>query len=406
MGKTYLIQHVYEAEKGRRIKESGVSEEVAAEEIHSFIQGKRCLIVLDDVWRATKEGNLLTRLGIPTGANSQCKILVSTRSREVCVNLNAKIYEMEGLTDDKSWKLFCAYAFPESEGNRVPEYLEKVARDIEKECVKLPLPIKTTAASLASTTLPMDWHSRLNKLKKREGFIPAGENPWDCLEQLANLCLVEVWENDWYLKKFCKIHDLLLDLAILICRENKCAFSVEEAFAKLKSENTGGGPWCRLLLAKKEIDEHAISKRRPLSPTLVRALSLSSNTKIGSIPKMGLEGSQPPAWISQLRCLQHLEGPFVRMPKGISKLEALRTLRVEWSLSLSMEEDGVLRLEDVGKMSEIEEIAFEVSDESQLKRMEERILEPLVKMRRLKVENEIRGMQGKSESDLPQFSEK
>ncbi|GLJ31420.1 hypothetical protein SUGI_0630450 [Cryptomeria japonica] len=71
-----------------------------------------------------------------------------------------------------------------------------------------------------------------------------------------------------------------------------------------------------------------------------------------------------------------------------------------------MEEDGVLRLEDVGKMRGIEEIAFRVEDESQLKRMEEGILTPLLNMRRLEIRNEIDGMQGESESDLPQFPER
>ncbi|GLJ52254.1 hypothetical protein SUGI_1111580 [Cryptomeria japonica] len=374
IGKTYLLQHVFDAQKGRyeksawlsvsqfyslskllsdlafqihedlsrRIKESGVSEEVAAVEIHSFIQGKRCLIVLDDVWRATREGDLLTRLGIPTGANSQCKILVSTRSREVCINLHSEIYEMESLTDEESWKLFCAYAFPESQGNSLPEYLKEVAANIVKECGNLPLAIKTTAASLANTTRPGKWQSKFDKLKKvsnpkdpvmdilrlsydslpahlkacfaylsffpedekidcdyltylwmGEGFIPAAENPWDCLDQLSNLCLVEVCEDyECDLKKYCKIHDLLLDLAILISSENKYAFSAEDAFCELRSvNNRGGGRWCRLFLAKKDIDERAISEGRPVSPTLVRTLSLSGNTEIGgNIPAMFFRG--------------------------------------------------------------------------------------------------------------------
>ncbi|GLJ52550.1 hypothetical protein SUGI_1118300 [Cryptomeria japonica] len=91
------------------------------------------------------------------------------------------------------------------------------------------------------------------------------------------------------------------------------------------------------------------------------------------------------------------------MPKGISKLLSLQTLRsYPYFLSLSMEEDGVLRLEDVGKMTEIEEIAFKIEDESQLKRMEEGILEPMLKMRRLEVKNKIDGMQF---PNLPQFPE-
>ncbi|GLJ53257.1 hypothetical protein SUGI_1134990 [Cryptomeria japonica] len=200
MGKTYLLQNLYDAQKGRyemsawlsvsqsysvsnlqrglafqlskdlskEINDGVVDEVVAAQSIHSFIQGKRCLIVLDDVWRATKEGDLIGRLDIPAGDASQCKVLVSTRSREVCTNLNAHIYQMEYLTDEESWSLFCAHSFPGSEGNRVsvPEHLEEVAHNIMKECGNLPLAIKTTAASLANITLPGEWRAKLNKLEK------------------------------------------------------------------------------------------------------------------------------------------------------------------------------------------------------------------------------------------------
>ncbi|GLJ52387.1 hypothetical protein SUGI_1114360 [Cryptomeria japonica] len=564
VGKTYLLQHVYNAQKGRyeksawlsvsqsysvsklqrdlafqldkdlskEITKSEISDVLAAELIYHYMLEKRCLIVLDDVWRTSREGALLTKLGIPCGGNSQCKILVSTRNREVAANLNALIYEIQRLTYEESWRLFCAHAFPKSEENRAPENLEDVVRKIVNKCGELPLAIKITAASLASTTSLSDWQSKLNKLKKigtpsdpimdilklsydslpahlkacfayfsffpedanieceyliylwkGEGFIPAGENHWDCLDQFAKLCLLEVWEeynesanfvfeDKTSLIKYCKIHDLLLDLAMLISSENKCAFSLEDAFPKLHSVNTGGGRWCRLFLAKKDIDEHAISERRPVFPTLVRTLSLSCNAQIGrKIPAMLFSGmrvlrvldlshtnisrlpasvgemkllkvlnlrntliekvpkcvrclkslcylsvsychelreSEAPKWISELRCLQHLGGPFKRLPKGISKLESLRTLRtLPLSLSrITCMKCGVLRLEDVGKMIEIEEIAFDVEDVSQLKRMEEGILAPLEKMRRLKVYNEIRGMRGQSELDLPQFRER
>ncbi|XP_057859270.2 putative disease resistance protein RGA3 [Cryptomeria japonica] len=491
IGKTYLLQKLYDAIKGRyeisawisvsqfysvsqlqrdlafqldeelskRIDVGGVSEGPVAQSIHGFLLGKRYLIVLDDVWRATREGDLLTKLGIPTRDIRESKILLSTRSREVCENLNARVYQMECLTDEESWSLFCAYAFPGSKGNRAPQHLEKVTHNIVKECGNLPLAIKTTAASLSSTTQPRDWQSKFSKLKK------VGTSK----DLLMDILKLSYYSLPAHLKACFAYLSFFPEDEII--EENKCAFSVEEAFDKLQSVNTDGSRWCRLFLAKKDIDKHAISERRPVSPTLVRTVSLSHNYKIeGNIPAMLFSGmrvlrvmdlsytnistlpacveemkllkvlnlrrtkirklpkclrclkslsfldvsdcrlkkNQAPKWISELKCLQHLEGPFVRMPKGISKLEPLRTLRVDEFLSLSMEEDGALRLDDVGKMREIEEIAFTVEHESQLKRMEEGVLSPLLNMRRLEVNNAIVGMrcESESESDLPQFSER
>lgn len=535
IGKTYLLQHVYKELKGRydisawlavsqsysvrtlqhdlafqldkglnkEIIDGNISDVVAAERIHGFMLEKRCLVVLDDVWR---ESELPTKLGIPiTDQASECKLLVSTRKRNVFKNPKAEIYEMELLTEEESWRLFCAHAFPKSEENRVPEC---VARNIVKECGRLPLAIKVTGASLANTRVS-DWKSKLSQLQKvptskdnrvmkilklsyhslsahlkacfaylsyfpedesieceyliylwmGEGFIPNGEDPWDCLDQLVNLCLVEVWEEAWTLKKYCKIHDLLLDLAIRISSENKCAFGGEKG--------AGDNRWCRLFLAKKDIDERAIMERPPFSLKLVRTLSLSYNNKIGgNIPAMFFksmrvlrvldlshtnictlpacvremkllkvlnlrdtqikklpecvrylkslcfldvsccrlwEQRDAPKWISELKCLRHLEGPFKILPTEISKLDSLQALRLsDPFLSLSIQEDGFLRIEDVGKMREIEEIAFNVEDESQLEKMEDGILAPLEKMCRLQVSNKIAARQ----SDLPQFPEK
>ncbi|KAH9319693.1 hypothetical protein KI387_021462 [Taxus chinensis] len=155
-GKTYLLQHVFE-----RVKES---ETRAAEIIHDCLQGRKTLVVLDDVWRATREENLIPDLGLPTGGNSQCKIVVTTRSRDVSRNMRARVYEMQLLSSEESWELFCFHAFPEQ--RRPPPYLEQIAREIEKECAKLPLAISIVAASLASKTERREWEVKLGQLKQ------------------------------------------------------------------------------------------------------------------------------------------------------------------------------------------------------------------------------------------------
>ncbi|KAH9319244.1 hypothetical protein KI387_021013, partial [Taxus chinensis] len=75
VGKTFLLQNVFNTIKDRR---------------HSRLKNKRSLIVLDDVWRATGEDDLISTLGLPIGNNAQCKIVVTTRSRDVSRNMNAR----------------------------------------------------------------------------------------------------------------------------------------------------------------------------------------------------------------------------------------------------------------------------------------------------------------------------
>ncbi|XP_059074189.1 disease resistance RPP13-like protein 4 isoform X1 [Cryptomeria japonica] len=481
-GKTFLLQHVYNTGKSRfeysiwlsisrsfsvknlqhdiashiglesKIVGGAITEERAAELIHEHLKGKRSLIVLDDLWTLSTEDDILYKLGLP--AHKDCKVVVTTRNKEVAQNSKAHVYEMKILSDEDSWKLFCFYAFPDCEENSAPPDLEEVGREIVKQCGNLPLAIKTTAASLVNTARLSKWESKRDQLKKPavpfgghdpvmdilklsydslpqhlkpcfaylsffpedeeidpeylvylwigEGFIPTGEGQcdtaWDWLDQLVQLCLLQLSEGLEFSKftsigynkrltKHCKIHDLLHDLAIHISREKKCAFSVEEA-ATYTSAASG---WCRILLAKKDINPNDISESRP---AYLRTLSLSQNNEISSIPEnffsairglrvldlsstriyalpasigkmvllkvLNLRGTaivevpecvrhlksllflamsngcrSLPVWIGELKCLQYLECQLVyRMPRGISKLASLRVLRSDMLAAL------------------------------------------------------------------------
>ncbi|GLJ21022.1 hypothetical protein SUGI_0384140 [Cryptomeria japonica] len=531
IGKSYLLQHVFNNVKerydksiwlsfsqsysistlqcdiashlglGQKIRSEGISHERAAELIHENLKGKRYLVVLDDLWEARED--LLSKLGLLTGDNGHCKILVSTRNREVCIILNAHIYEMEFLSEKESWSLFCFYAF---KGNEAPNHqLEEVGHGILKQCGNLPLAIKMVAASLPKTTLPREWESKLHRLKEvvvadddqimpilrlsyfslparlkacfaylsffpkveqinceylvylwiGEGFIPAGEGQWDaawdCINQLTNLCLLQHWEQyedgpGCKLINYCRTHDLLHDLAITISKENKCIFSVEEA-SKGKI-----GDCSRILLGMKEVNDPPISERHLL---WLRTLSFFQNWRITSIPenlftamrglrvlelsgtgisklpqslgKMKLlkvlnlndtkiekvpecvrhlksllflalpEGCKKlSVWISEVKCLQHLECKGVtRMPKGISKLPSLRTLRSDL-LDLSSEGDGFMTPEDFVNITQLQELWLNISHEMDKEeivskkmdsRIEEGILAHLVKMRHLTICN-------------------
>ncbi|GLJ19482.1 hypothetical protein SUGI_0351760 [Cryptomeria japonica] len=492
-----LASHVGDLEG--RVKD--VSDERAAELIHASLQGKRSLIVLDDVWRAAREDNIIRRLGLPIGVDSQCKIIVTTRNRVVGQNLDGRIYEMELLSKEESWQLFCAYAFPNYEGNSPLHQLKVVAHEVEKQCGRLPLALKTIGASLCGCTDSSEWNSKLSQLKESElhpekeadnpdyriidilrlsydslpaalkpcfsylsffsedeainseylinlwiaeGFIPQGEDQldvaWGYLHQLVKLCLVEVQDNTIDLIKYCKIHDLLLDLAVDISKENRCIFGVQDAFSSVK----------RILLGRKEIDDMVIVQNKTSCPRCLRTLSLYKNplekieadfmspmrllrvldlshTQISTLPhyvgKQKLlrvlnlsytrfkevpicvrslrslflldlsfceQLQRLPTWISELECLQHLnihdchDGLPSHMPKGIAELASLRVLRSD-HLRLSIEDDELLKLEDVAKFTRLQELSLIVKHDKELKSVEDGILGQLLKLRHLSI---------------------
>ncbi|XP_059070350.1 probable disease resistance protein At1g58390 [Cryptomeria japonica] len=502
-GKTFLLQNVYKAAKSKYdqsiwlsisksytlknlqddiashigINSKSVSEERAAELIHDHLQGNRSFIVLDDLWTLSTENSLIDKLGRP--ADKDCKIVVTTRNRQVALNSNSRIYEMQNLSDEDSWMLFCIYAFPNSAGNRAPQHMEEEGRKIGKQCGNLPLAIKTIAASLANTklknwewkrimTLPphlkpcfayLSFFPEDEKIEAEylinlwiaEGFIPAGEEQWDLawhwLDQLDKLCMLQVYEkDDDIFIKYCKIHDLLHDLAIHISREDNCVFSVEEVSSR--TSNSMG--WCRILLANKGLHVfNAISESRPV---YLRTLSLSQNWQITSIPEnlfttmrglrvldlsythistlpaslgkmillrlLNLRGTEIkevpecvrhlkrllflalpdgceslPAWISDLRYLQHLRADCIyRMPR----IANLRTL--DSFLDFRTEEDKFTRLDNLVDMTQLQKLRLFLDNEMELKRIEEGILAQLVKMRCLAICNnrkEFREFPGK-----------
>ncbi|GLJ20252.1 hypothetical protein SUGI_0367790 [Cryptomeria japonica] len=381
ISQTYSLRQL-QADLASKIKLNevvkGVSDIQATEIIHERLASTRALIVLDDVWRATEEDNLISSLGIPRGKNSQCKILISTRSRLVCRNMNAHVYEVHTLSEEESWTLFCGFAFPESHKNQPPEQLEGIARQIEGECGRLPLAVKTVAASLAGKGSLTVWESELGQLRApsyskdpimqslklsydslpahlkpcfaflsffpeneeidphylinlwaAEGYVPQGEDQLDIglgyIYHLHNLCLVERTGNlyDQVNKRF-KLNDLFLDLAISISKESKCAFSVDATLYRGTSMQTSSR-YRRILLRKISIgddDVEVMARNRGYSASCLRTLSFSQDRGIQHIPAMLLSD------VRVLRILDLSETNISSLPTCVENLKLLKVLNL------------------------------------------------------------------------------
>ncbi|KAG5552008.1 hypothetical protein RHGRI_010180 [Rhododendron griersonianum] len=131
--------------------------------------GKKNLILLDDVWQ---ELNLM-EIGIPiTSGNKSCKVVLTSRNRDVWKNMDVKDFKIENLSEEESWALF-----KKKVGNYVdvPE-LREIAWAICKECQGLPVAIIALGSALKGKVMDA-WQDELDKLKssmlnKIEGIIP------------------------------------------------------------------------------------------------------------------------------------------------------------------------------------------------------------------------------------------
>ncbi|XP_059288363.1 disease resistance protein At4g27190-like [Lycium ferocissimum] len=120
----------------------------------------KILIILDDVW---KELNL-EEIGIPLGDDHKgCKIMLSSRSSEVCLSMVQSvenIFTIESLNDEESWDLFKRNA-----GDKVNDpAFNQIAQEISKECGGLPLGIITVAKALKQKEKKR-WEIALKQLK-------------------------------------------------------------------------------------------------------------------------------------------------------------------------------------------------------------------------------------------------
>ncbi|XP_074284826.1 putative disease resistance protein RGA1 [Silene latifolia] len=117
--------------------------------VHSFLGGKKYLIVLDDVWNEDLEKWLTLKKFLMSGGGGS-KVLVTTRSERTAmvVNVDHK-YELKGLSTENSWHLFEMTAFGEKDRLDVNyAKLITLGEKIVEQCSNVPLAIKVVGTLL------------------------------------------------------------------------------------------------------------------------------------------------------------------------------------------------------------------------------------------------------------------
>nr|UBY07489.1 NBS-LRR disease resistance protein [Dasypyrum villosum] len=163
------------------------------DEIIEFLNGKRYLIIIDDIW--DKDVWKLIKCAF-SKKSSGSRLITTTRIvsvSEACCSSRDNIYKMKPLSDDISRVLFCKRVFYEK---GCPQELVQVTEDILKKCGGIPLAIISIASLLANNhemKTKDQWYTLLNSIGR-------GLTEDQSLEEMKKILLFSYYDLPSYLK--------------------------------------------------------------------------------------------------------------------------------------------------------------------------------------------------------------
>lgn len=154
-----------------------LNEEMLIEEICKQLNGRRYLIVLDDVWTDDAWNDL--KMAFPN-QDFGSRILLTTRNTEVAhlANPDSKPHHLRFLNDDESWKLLSMKVFRR---NSCPFELVELGQTIAKKCYGLPLAIVVIAGLLLKKDKTRDLWKKV--AESVSSYV--ARDPKQCLDVLA-----------------------------------------------------------------------------------------------------------------------------------------------------------------------------------------------------------------------------
>ncbi|VAH99128.1 unnamed protein product [Triticum turgidum subsp. durum] len=275
------------------------------ETLKKYLEQKKYLIILDDVWTPEAFDDLC-RVLIHNDKGS--KLIITTREGNVAALASrGHVLTLEALPEDKAWDLFCKKAFPRDINHECPAQLNPLCGEIVSKCKGLPLVIVLVGGLLREKTVeewrrinvqlswelinnsrfdhirnvlhqsyiylptqlkscflycslfPEDYifkRKQLVRLWTAEGFSEErGESTLQevaegYLKELIDRNLLELFKRNSFgrMKKF-RMHDILRELALDLCQKDCFGVTYEDKYGE--SLQMDG---CRLVLHKLQRD--------------------------------------------------------------------------------------------------------------------------------------------------------
>ncbi|KAL7209224.1 hypothetical protein ACSBR1_030873 [Camellia fascicularis] len=345
--------------------------------LRGYLSEKRYLMVFDDVWETDFWGSI--RHALPKNSEGS-RIIITTRKEQVaafCTETSVDhVHELQALSQEKAWKLFCMKAFQLDFGGHCPPELEEVSQAIVRKCQGLPLAIAVIGGLLSTKNkgisewqkfygsinselernpelksiskilllsyndlphhlkscflyfgiMPEDYSikaGRLIRLWIAEGFVE--EQNGKTLEEVAEEYLTELIHRRLVLvsiTKFdgrvgwCHVHDVVREIILSMCKE----FSLCQI---LEKENSSFNATTRQLsMHIRYCNMDKVMKSISKSP--VRSVFLFQE---GELPKKPLLGTLA-ANFKLLKVLDLENAPLDQLDEEVGNLFLLRYLRI------------------------------------------------------------------------------
>ncbi|GKV49041.1 hypothetical protein SLEP1_g55814 [Rubroshorea leprosula] len=377
-----LQENIARAMDDRSRLPEGEDEVRRAAALISIVEGVgRYVLILDDVWEVFS----LIEVGIPEPAiQNGSKIVITSRSIDVCQNMDCEIVKVEPLSCQESFNLFL-----DKVGQHVLQIpsLEGILKLIVEECGGLPLAIVVIAESMKGEDNIEVWNNALTELQKRvksvtgsdqkifkrlrfsydrlnnfeiqscflycslfpedypfqteglvEGWIdeglidvlPSRKAAYDrghaFLNRLVKKCLLEK-TVDWRGVDVFKMHDVMRDMAIKsIGPELGYMVTAGMKMKEVPDEHGWGNYLKKVSLVGNNISKIPL-ELSPNCPTL-STLILSNNYNLSEIPESFFEG------MPELKVLDLSETGIEVLPNSISNLEKLSSMRLRYCYKL------------------------------------------------------------------------
>ncbi|XP_078159257.1 putative disease resistance protein RGA3 [Carex rostrata] len=250
-----------------------------------LVEGKKFLLVLDDVWEGSRAvWNGLLRAPMSGGAHGS-RLLVTTRDERVADGMRAtKLHRVEKLSDEDGWSLLIKQVFQNEKETEIQEFKD-IGLQLVKKCDGLPLAIKTIGGVLCTkpktkvewqavlksnmwsivgtssihnafhlsyedlssplkqcfifcSLFSEDFEFRKSKLIYQwlaEGYLENKVDFWELgNEYYTELLVRNLLEctNKFYKQEECKMHDLLWSFARQLGKDENCVLREEQVLSR------------------------------------------------------------------------------------------------------------------------------------------------------------------------------